>query len=92
MPKPENLQAFAMGYQEGDHAPRLLAWGRAERAKRMIELAEEAGIPVQEDKDLAEVLNVLGEGEYIPEKLYEAFAVLLAGIYAANERLGKRNG
>lgn len=92
MPEHKNRQAFAMGYKQGDHAPRLLARGKGERAKRMIELAEGAGIPVQEDRDLAEVLNVLGEGEYIPEDLYEAFAVLLSGIYAANERLGKKNG
>lgn len=85
------LQAFAMGYQQGDIAPKLLARGSGSLARRMIEIAQEAGVPVREDGDLAEVLQVLGEGEYIPEMLYEAFAVLLAGLYAANERLGKNH-
>jgi len=90
MPEPKKrMQAFAMGYQQGDIAPRLLARGSGAMARRMIEIARESGVPVREDGDLAEVLAVLGEGECIPEALYEAFAVLLAGLYAANERLGK---
>jgi flagellar biosynthesis protein len=85
------MQAFAMGYEKDDLAPKVLARGYGVTAQRMVELARDAGIPVREDRDLAEVLSVLGEGECIPEVLYEAFAIMLAGIYAANDRLEKRD-
>ena len=88
----ERKKAAAIGYAQGDFAPRLLARGEVERAEYILRLARENGIPVQEDRDMVKVLEVLGEGSYIPESLYQAFAVLLASLYAASKTMEKSNG
>ena len=41
-------------------------------AKRIVETASEAGVPVYEDNSLATVLSQLELGKEIPEELYQA--------------------
>ncbi|MCD6266354.1 MAG: flagellar biosynthesis protein FlhB [Deltaproteobacteria bacterium] len=63
-------------------APKLLAKGAGEIAKRIRELAEKHDIPVVENKDLAQSIYSLVEiGQEIPPALYEAVAEVLAYIY-----------
>ena len=63
-------------------APKLLAKGAGEIAKRIRELAEKYDIPVVENKDLAQSIYSLVEiGQEIPPALYEAVAEVLAYIY-----------
>jgi len=88
----ERKKAAAIGYEQGDFAPRLLAQGEGERAEYILRLARENGIPIHEDRDMVRVLEVLGEGAYIPENLYKAFAALLASLYAASKTMEKSNG
>jgi flagellar biosynthesis protein len=87
----ERKKAMAVGYEAGDLAPRLLAGGEGERAEYILRLARENGIPIREDRDIVKVLEVLGDGAYIPEELYQAFATLLASLYAASKKLGKND-
>ena len=63
-------------------APKLLAKGAGEIAKRIRELAEKHDIPVVENKELAQGLYSLVEiGQEIPPILYQAVAEVLAYIY-----------
>jgi flagellar biosynthetic protein FlhB len=63
-------------------APKLLAKGSGEIAKRIMELAEKHGIPIIENKELARSLYSLVEiGQEIPPILYQAVAEVLAYIY-----------
>ena len=63
-------------------APKLLAKGAGEIAKRIRELAEKHDIPVVENKELAQSIYSLVEiGQEIPPTLYEAVAEVLAYIY-----------
>ena len=90
---PERKKAAAIGYEEGDFAPRLLARGEGEAAEYILRLARENGVPVHEDRDMLQVLEVLGESAYIPESLYTVFAALLVSLYAASKTtLEKSNG
>ena len=50
-------------------------------ALRMIDAAREAGVPVLRDVPLAHALFELGEGEVIPEALYEAVAIVLRAAW-----------
>jgi len=73
-------KATALRY-EGEGAPRVVASGRGEIAKKIIERAEEAGIPIREDAALAEALAKLELQLEIPEDLYVAVAEALAWAY-----------
>lgn len=70
--------ATALSYQEGqDDAPRVVARGEGELARRMREVAEQEGIPVVSDVPLCQALYELELGDEIPEALYEAVAEIL---------------
>jgi flagellar biosynthetic protein FlhB len=64
------------------NAPRLVAKGSGEIARRIRELAEAHDVPVVEDKELAQSLYSMVEiDQEIPSMLYEAVAEVLAYIY-----------
>ena len=85
-PSPRQL-AVALRYDEDrDAAPRVLAKGRGDVARRILDLARERGIPVRTDADLAQALAQLDLQEMIPAELYPAVAEALAFVYRQNQR------
>jgi len=83
MPEREpTKRAAALRYEPGDRAPRVVAAGRGEVARRLVELAEEAGVPVRRDPALAGALAQLELQLEIPEDLYVAVAETLAWAYS----------
>jgi flagellar biosynthesis protein len=82
--------AAALKYRMGkDPAPRLVAKGAGEIARRIIAAAQKAGVPIREDPDLLALLMTLDIGEAIPPELYAAVAEVLAFVYRMNGRLGE---
>jgi flagellar biosynthesis protein len=82
--------AAALKYRQGaDEAPRLAAKGLGRVAERIIEAAEEAGVPIHEDPDLVGLLMTLNLNDMIPPELYVAVAEVLAFVYRLN---GKYKG
>jgi flagellar biosynthesis protein len=77
-------KAVALRYkpEEGDGAPKLVAKGRGDVARKIIELAKEHGVPVQEDPALVELLLRLDLSEEIPPEIYEVVARVLAFVYS----------
>ncbi|MGE4273192.1 MAG: EscU/YscU/HrcU family type III secretion system export apparatus switch protein [Desulfitobacterium sp.] len=73
-------KAAALAY---DHvgAPKVVAKGSGEVARKIIEQAIEYGIPIQKDEILIETLMKVEYGEEIPPQLYQVVAELLAFIY-----------
>ena len=68
-----NKKAVALRYDENkDVAPVIVASGLGYMAERIVEMANENGVPVYEDKSLATVLTQLDLGTAIPEELYQA--------------------
>ncbi|MBN1609675.1 MAG: EscU/YscU/HrcU family type III secretion system export apparatus switch protein [Polyangiaceae bacterium] len=75
--------AMALRYVDGqDEAPKLVAQGRGELAKKMVEAARAFGVPVIRDIPLARALSELEVGDEIPEALYEAVAEILRAVWA----------
>lgn len=78
--------AAALDYdEESDEAPRVVAQGRGDLARRMIEAAHAYNVPVIRDVPLARALSELEVGDEIPEALYEAVAEILREAWAASE-------
>jgi flagellar biosynthesis protein len=71
---------------DGTGAPRVTAKGRAAVAERIVALAREHGVPLQDDPDLAAVLARIPLGEEIPEALYRAVAEVIAFAYLLSGR------
>lgn len=74
-----NKKAVALKYDERQSAaPVVVASGMGHMAEKMVEVANESGVPVYEDNSLATVLSQLNLGTEIPEELYKA----VVDIYA----------
>jgi flagellar biosynthesis protein len=78
---PGKVQATALSYEAGDRAPRVVATGTGYLAQRIIEAAEQAGVPVRSDPALTRALSALDLGDEVPEALYRAVAETLAWAY-----------
>jgi len=74
--------AVAIKYDPEMNAPKVLAKGAGEVAKKIRDLATEHDIPILEKKELARTLYKLVEiGQEIPSALYQSVAEVLAYIY-----------
>ena len=69
-------RAAALRY-DGTGAPRVVAAGNGELARRIVEAAVESGVPVREDPALAEALGRLQLEAEVPEELWRAVAEVL---------------
>ncbi|MBU1024342.1 flagellar biosynthesis protein FlhB [bacterium] len=74
--------AVALKYEDDLPAPQVIAKGKGDIALRIIQIAKEFNIPIEQNPPLAQSLYRLTEvGEMIPFELYEALAEILAKIY-----------
>ncbi len=79
--------AVALKYDVGSpEAPKILAMGRGHMAAQIIERANNAKVTIFQNALLARALYFSGEiGGEIPERLYQAVAVVLAYIYRVDK-------
>ena len=85
--------AIALDYQpQADTAPRVVAKGQGELARRIVEIARENGIAVERDADLAALLSAVELDQEIPAEAFAAVAEILGYLYRANGRLGELTG
>jgi flagellar biosynthesis protein len=75
------LRAAALRYEPGEKAPVITATGSGYVAERIVQAAQEAGVPVRSDPGLAKALAALDLGEHVPEAMYRAVAEALAWAY-----------
>ena len=81
MKKHELEKAVAILYDsQKSSSPKIIASGKGEVAKRIIETAKEAGVHIQEDANLVELLSKIGIGDEIPTELYQTVAEVLAFV------------
>lgn len=81
--------AIALKYIRGKmRAPVVVAKGRGWLARRIRELALQHGVPVIQNRPLAEVLyRTVEVGQMIPVELYRAVAEILAYVYRLRGRM-----
>lgn len=74
---------------ENHWRPKVSVQARGHLAEKLLELAEEHDVPVVTDADMAEDLQFLDVGTYLPVELYEPVAEILAHIYMLSEKAKK---
>lgn len=76
-----NAKAVALRYNaDEDNAPIVIASGYGSVAERIINIAEQQGIPVFRDDSAASILCMLEVGTAIPIELYEVVAQIYIEI------------
>jgi len=84
---PKQKKAIAILYDDTQtSAPKIVASGKGTIAEKIIETAREAGIHIQQDQNLVELLAKVDIGEEIPVELYQTVAEVLAFVYKVNSR------
>jgi flagellar biosynthesis protein len=89
MPEEKRKRATALRYTEGSDAPEVVATGAGEIARRILEAAEEAGVPIRQDPALVEALSKLDVGREIPPELYIAVAEALVWAYRLDAKASR---
>ena len=83
-------RAVAVKYdRQKMRAPTVVAKGEGFIARKIIERAMEAEVPIVEDAALVSALLSLELGEEIPAELYEVVARVLAWVYRMDREAGR---
>lgn len=83
-------RAVALKYDsEKNNAPMVVASGSGYIASKVVEVAEECGIPVYKDDSLSALLSQLETGREIPEELYNSIVDIY--VYFLNFKKGSEN-
>ena len=91
MSRSKKNKAVALRYNvEEDLAPIVIASGYGEVAQRIIDIAEQQGIPVFRDDSAVSLLCMLVVGSNIPPVLYVVVAAIYCQLLRASYRL--KNG
>ena len=77
--------AVALQY-DGAAAPRLTAKGQGALADKIIEVAEQNGVMVEENAALAVALSTIELEQEIPAELYQAVAEVIAFVMGVADK------
>jgi FlhB-like protein len=91
---PARNKAAALKYNpDEDIAPVVIASGYGSVAEKIIDIAEQKGIPVYKDDSAASLLCMLDVGSRIPVELYQVIAAIYGQIISASQKiLSDQNG
>jgi len=82
--------AVAISYDHGaSAAPKVVASGYGEIAKRILDIAKSEKIHIHNDDNLAQLLARVPVGTEIPEESYQLIAELLAFVYNVDKKVGQ---
>jgi len=82
--------AVALHYDEVS-APRVVAKGTDDIAQKIYEIARRHQVPLQENRELVQLLSKIELGDQIPEVLYLAVAEVIAFAYYLRGKVPKTN-
>jgi len=87
MKKSINTKAVALKYKAyEDNAPKVIAKGKGELAKKIIEKAKIYDVPLFQNEMLAEMLLSVEVGEEIPPKMYKAVVDVFVWLHGLEEK------
>lgn len=83
----QNTLAIALHYDKTNGAPRVVAKGKGIVGEKIIEIAKDNAVPIQENEVLAGALSNVELGDEIPAELYKAVAEVLIFVMKLTGRL-----
>ena len=87
MKKYSNNKAIALKYKVyEDNAPKVIAKGKGEIAKKIIEKAKKYDVPIFCNEILADMLLNVEIDEEIPSKMYEVVGEVFIWLYKLEEK------
>jgi flagellar biosynthesis protein len=87
MKKSTNTKAVALKYKMyEDNAPKVIAKGKGEIAKKIIQKAKEYDIAIFENEVLADMLLDIEIDNEIPPNLYKAVVDVFIWLYSLEEK------
>ncbi len=87
MKKFTNTKAVALKYKAyEDLAPKVIAKGKGEIAKKIIEKAKKYDVPMFQNEEMANILLNVDVGEEIPPKMYGAIVEVFVWLYKLEEK------
>ncbi|MGG3572078.1 EscU/YscU/HrcU family type III secretion system export apparatus switch protein [Bacillus gobiensis] len=85
-------RAVALKYNEQkDLAPKVTAKGEGLLAEEIIKLGEEAGVPIERNPALVQLMTNLTVDEQIPEALYEVVAEVFSFVYRLDKEASSKD-
>jgi flagellar biosynthesis protein len=87
MSEPAKKQLAVALHYDRNGAPRVVAKGKGTLGKKIIEVAREHGIPIEENEVLAGALSHIEIGDEIPAELYKAVAEVLIFVLRLSGRV-----
>lgn len=78
-------RAAALQYCAQTGTPRILAMGAGDVARKIVEMAEEHGVPVRQDGELLSLLQKIKVGSQVPEEAERLLAEILCFLYAVDK-------
>lgn len=81
-------RAVALQYGPDDAAPVVVASGMGYLAEKIVDVAQENGVPVYEDDSLSTILSQLQLGREIPPELYQAIVEIYVYFLNFDPRRG----
>ena len=83
----KNIKAVAMKYQMyEDNAPKVLAKGSGEIAKKILEKAKEYDVSIFQNPELTDLLMNVEVNEEIPSELYQAVVEVFIWLKNTEEK------
>ncbi|MDR0222693.1 MAG: EscU/YscU/HrcU family type III secretion system export apparatus switch protein [Oscillospiraceae bacterium] len=91
-PKFGQKAAVALKYNpDMNYAPVIVAAGLGHLAQKIVNIADENGVPVYRDDSTAALLVMLNSGERIPPELYSAVAAIYAEVVLTADKMKKED-
>ncbi len=83
--------AIALKYNpEKDYSPVVVASGHGAVAEKIIQIADENGVPVYRDDSAAALLTMLEVGKSIPPELYQLVAAIYVEVIKTSDEIKKK--
>lgn len=83
--------AVALKYNpEKDFSPVVVASGHGAVAEKIIQLADENGVPVYRDDSAAALLTMLDVGKSVPPELFQVVAAIYVEVIKASDEIKKK--
>ena len=84
--------AVALKYNPDlNYAPVVVASGLGHMAQKIVNIADENGVPIYRDDSAAALLVMLGSGEQVPKELYGIIAAVYAEVLSDADKLKKND-